>query len=111
MKHPGHTYGGFVPAISERGMTKTPYRMATLELAELNEHIKDLLEKRFIRPSSSPWGAPVIFVQEKDGTQRLCVVYHAVNEVIIKNKYSLPKIDDLFDQVSGACVQWCVCVL
>jgi hypothetical protein len=61
MKHPGHTYGGFVPAISERGMTKTPYRMATLELAELNEHIKDLLEKRFIGPSSSPWGAPVIF--------------------------------------------------
>jgi hypothetical protein len=56
---------------------KTPYRMATLELAELKEHVKELLEKGFIRPSSSPWGAPVIFVLKKDGTQRLCVNYRA----------------------------------
>jgi hypothetical protein len=82
----------------------TPYRMATPELAELKKHIKELLEKGFIRPSSSPWGAPVIFVPKKDGTQRLCVDYHALNEVTIKNKYPLPRIDDLFDQLYGACV-------
>jgi hypothetical protein len=84
---------------------KTPYRMATLELAELKEHIKKLLENGFIRPSSSsPWGAPVIFVPKKDGTQRLCVDYHALNEVTVKNKYPLPRIDDLFNQLHGACV-------
>jgi hypothetical protein len=83
---------------------KTPYRMATLELAELKEHIKKLLEKGFICPSSSPWGAPVVFVPKKDGTQRLCVDYRAMNEVTIKNKYPLPRIDDLFDQLCGACV-------
>jgi hypothetical protein len=78
--------------------------MATPELAELKEHVKKLLEKGFIHPSSSPWGAPVIFVPKKDDTQRLCVDYHALNEVIVKNKYPLPKIDDLFDQLRGACV-------
>jgi hypothetical protein len=83
---------------------KTPYRMATPELAELKEHVKKLLEKGFIRPSSSPWGAPVIFVPKKDGTQRLCVDYRALNEVTVKNKYLLPRIDDLFDQLRGACV-------
>jgi hypothetical protein len=83
---------------------KTAYRMATLELAELKEYIKELLEKGFIRPSSSPWGAPVIFVPKKDGTQRLCVYYRALNEVSIKNKYPLPRIDDMFDQLRGACV-------
>jgi hypothetical protein len=83
---------------------KTPFRMTTPELAELKEHIKELLEKGFIRPSSSPWGAPMIFVLEKDGTQRLCVDYRALNEVTIKNKYPLPRIDDLFDQLYGACV-------
>jgi hypothetical protein len=83
---------------------KTPYRMATPELAELKEHIKELLEKGFIHPSSSPWGAPVIFVPKKDGTQRLCVDYRALNAVIIKNKYPLPRIDDLFDQLYGVCV-------
>jgi hypothetical protein len=83
---------------------KTPYRMATPELAELKEHIKELLEKGFIRPSSSPFVAPMIFVPKKDGTQRLCVDYHALNEVTVKNKYPLPRIDDLFDQLNGACV-------
>jgi hypothetical protein len=78
---------------------KTPFRMTTLELAELKEHIKELLGKGFIHPSSSPWGAPVIFVLKKDGTQRLCVDYHALNEVTIKNKYPLPRIDDIFDQL------------
>jgi hypothetical protein len=83
---------------------KTTFRMTTPELAELKEHIKELLKKGFIRPSSSPWGAPVIFVPKKDGTQRLCVDYRALNEVTIKNKYPLPRIDDLFDQLRGACV-------
>jgi hypothetical protein len=83
---------------------KTPYRMATLELAELNVHIKELLENGFIHPISSPWGAPVIFVLKKDGTQRLCMDYRALNEVTVKNKYPLPRIDDLFDQLCGACV-------
>jgi hypothetical protein len=78
---------------------KTPYRITTLELAELEEHIKGLLEKGFIRPSSSLLGAPVIFVPKKDGTQRLCMDYHALNEVSVKNKYPLPRIDDLFDQL------------
>jgi hypothetical protein len=83
---------------------KTPFRMTTPELAELKEHIRELLEKGFIHPSSSPWGAPVIFVLKKDGTQRLCVDYRALNEVTVKNKYPLPRIDDLFDQLRGACV-------
>jgi hypothetical protein len=78
---------------------KTPFRMTTLELAELKEHIKELLGKGFIHPSSSPWGAPVIFVLKKDGTQRSCVDYRALNEVTIKNKYPLPRIDDIFDQL------------
>jgi hypothetical protein len=83
---------------------KTPFSMTTPELAELKEHIKELLEKGIIRPSSSLWGAPMIFVPEKDGTQRLCMDYRALNEVIIKNKYPLPRIDDLFNQLRGACV-------
>jgi hypothetical protein len=83
---------------------KTLYRMATLELVELKEHIKELLEKGFICPNSSPWGAPVIFVPKKDGTQRLCMDYCALNEVTVKNKYPLPRIDDLFDQLYGVCV-------
>jgi hypothetical protein len=83
---------------------KTPYRMATPELAELKEHIKELLEKGFIHPSSSPWAALVIFVPKKDGIQRLCMDYHALNEVTIKNNYLLPRIDDLFDQLRGLSV-------
>jgi hypothetical protein len=83
---------------------KTPNRMATSELVELKEHIKELLEKGFIHPSSSPWGAPMIFVPKKDGTQRLCMDYRVLNEVTIMNKYPLPRIDDLFDQLYGACV-------
>jgi hypothetical protein len=83
---------------------KTPVRMTTPELAELKEYIKELLEKGFKHPSSSPWGAPVIFVLKKDGTQMLCVDYHALNEITVKNKYPLPKIDYLFDQLHGACV-------
>jgi hypothetical protein len=85
-------------------IAKRPYRMGVDELEELKKHIKELLNKGFILPSSSPWGAPVIFVDKKDGTQRMCVDYRSLNEVTIKNKYPLPRIDDLFDQLRGACV-------
>jgi hypothetical protein len=85
-------------------MYKRLYRMATPELAKLKGHIKELLEKGFIYPSSSPGGAPVIFVLKKDGSQQLCMDYHALNEVTIRNKYPLPMIDDLFDQLHGAWV-------
>jgi hypothetical protein len=78
--------------------------MTTPELAGWEEHIKELLEKGFIHPSSSTWGAPMFFVPKKNVTQRLCVDYRALNEVTVKNKYPLPRIDDLFDQLCGACV-------
>jgi hypothetical protein len=83
---------------------KRPYRMATNQLAELKELLQELLDKGYICPSASPWGAPIIFAPKKDGMQRMCVDYHSLNEVTIKNKYPLPRIDDLFDQLKGACV-------
>nr|AAQ56531.1 putative polyprotein [Oryza sativa Japonica Group] len=83
---------------------KRPYRMAANELAEVKRQVDDLLQKGYIRPSSSPWGAPVIFVEKKDHTQRMCVDYRALNDVTIKNKYPLPRIDDLFDQLKGATI-------
>jgi hypothetical protein len=83
---------------------KRPYRMTANQLAELKEQLQELLDMGYIRPSASPWGAPAIFVPKKDGTQRMCVDYRSLNEVTIKNKYPLPRIDDLFDQLKGACV-------
>jgi hypothetical protein len=83
---------------------KRPYRMAANQLAELKEHLQELLDRGYICPSASPWGAPVIFVLKKDGMQRMCVDYYSLNEVTIKNKYPLPRIDDIFDQLKGACV-------
>jgi hypothetical protein len=83
---------------------KRPYRMTANQLAELMEQLQELLDKGYIRHSASPWGAPIIFVSKKDGTQRMCVDYHSLNEVTIKNKYPLVRIDDLFDQLKGACV-------
>ena len=76
-----------------------PYRMAPLELKELKVQLQDLLDKGFIRPSTSPWGAPVLFVKKKDGSLRLCVDYRQLNKITEKNKYPLPRIDDLFDQL------------
>jgi hypothetical protein len=72
------------------------------ELAELKTQLQDLLEKGFIRPSSSPWGCPAIFIKKKDQTLQMCVDYRPLNEVTIKNKYPLPRIDILFDQLTGA---------
>jgi hypothetical protein len=83
-------------------IAKRPYRMAAAELTELKKQLEELQRIGFIRPSSSPWGAPVLFVKKKDGSMRLCVDYRALNEVTIKNKYPLPRIDDLFDQLKGA---------
>jgi hypothetical protein len=83
---------------------KRPYRMAANQLAELKEQVQELLDKGYICPSASPWGAPIIFVPKIDGTQRMCVGYHSLNEVTIKTKYPLSRIDDLFDQLKGACV-------
>ena len=78
-----------------------PYRMASVELKELNEQLKELPDQGFIRPSTSPWGAPVLFVKNKDGSLRLCIDYRQLNKVTIKNKYLLPMID-LFNQLQGA---------
>lgn len=83
-------------------ISKRPYRMSVDQLEELKKQLKELLDKRFIRVSSSPWGSPVIFVDKKDGTQRMCVDYRSLNDVTIKNKYPLPRIEDLFDQMRGA---------
>ena len=78
------------------------YRMAPTELKELKTQIEDLLNKGFIRPSASPWGAPVLFARKKDGSLRLCIDYRKLNRVTIKNKYPLPRIDDLLDQLRGS---------
>ncbi|MCI70311.1 hypothetical protein A2U01_0091574, partial [Trifolium medium] len=73
--------------------------MAPAELIELKSQIEDLLGKGFIRPSASPWGAPVLLVKKKDGKSRLCVDYRKLNKATIKNRYPLPRIDDLMDQL------------
>ena len=82
----------------------TPYRKAPVELKELKLQLQELLEKGFIHMSVSPWGAPVLFVKKKHGTLRLCVDYRKLNKMTVKNKYPLPMIDDLFDQLKGASV-------
>jgi hypothetical protein len=83
-------------------IAKRPYCMAPTELAELKLQIAELQQKGYIRPSSSPWGAPVLFITKNDGSMRMCIDYRSLNEVTIKNKYPLPRIDDLFDQLQGA---------
>ncbi|KAJ0755697.1 putative nucleotidyltransferase, Ribonuclease H [Helianthus annuus] len=84
-------------------IARAPYRLAPTELEELSKQLQELLEKGFIRPSSSPWGAPVLFVKKKDGTFRMCIDYRELNKVTVKNRYPLPRIDDLFDQLQGSC--------
>ena len=83
-------------------VSKTLYMISTSEMLELKMQLQELLEKNYIRPSVSPWGAPALFVKKKDGTLRICIDYRQLNKVIVKNKYSLPRIDDLFDQMRGA---------
>ena len=76
--------------------------MAPAKLKELKLQLKDLTDKGFIQPSISPWGAPVLCVKKKDRTLRMCIDYWQLNKVTIKNKYPLPKIDDLFDKLQGS---------
>jgi hypothetical protein len=83
-------------------ISKRPYRMPPTELAELKKQLQELLDKGFIRPSTSPWRCPALFVKKKDESLRLCVDYRPLNAVTIKNKYPLPRIDVLFDQLVGA---------
>ena len=83
-------------------ISMTPHRMAPVELQELRVWLQELLDKGFIRPSTSPWGAPVMFAKKKDKTLRLFIDYRQLNRVTIKNQYPLPRIDDLFDQLRGA---------
>ena len=83
-------------------ISMTPHRMAPIELQELKVKLQELLDKGFIRPSTSPWGAAVLFAKKKDKTLRLCIDYRLLNRVTIKNQYPLSRIDDLFDQLRGA---------
>ena len=80
----------------------TPYRMAPVELQELRVQLKELLDKGFFRPSTSPWGAQVLFAKKRGKTLRLCIDYRQLNRVMMQNRYLLPRIDDLFDQCRGA---------
>ena len=82
--------------------SKAPYRLNQKELLELKKQLNDLLSRGYIRPSKSPYGAPVLFVDKKDGKLRMCIDYRALNKVTIKNNYPLPRIDDLFDRLAGA---------
>jgi hypothetical protein len=82
-------------------ISKRPYRMPMNKLVELKLQIAELQAKGFICPSSSLWGVPVLFIEKKDGTQWMCVDYRSLNEVTIKNKYPLPQMEDLFDQIKG----------
>ncbi|GKE90066.1 putative reverse transcriptase domain-containing protein [Tanacetum coccineum] len=83
---------------------RAPYRLAPSEMKELSEQLQELSDKGFIRPSSSPWGAPVLFVKKKDGSFRMCINYRELNKQTVKNHYPLPMIDDLFDQLQGSSV-------
>ena len=78
------------------------YRMAPAELKELKVQMEELLSKGFVKTSTSPWGAPVLFVKKKDGSLRLCIDYRQLNKVTVRNQYPFPRIDDLFDQLQGA---------
>ncbi|GKA67308.1 hypothetical protein Tco_0767116, partial [Tanacetum coccineum] len=80
-------------------VVRSPYRLATSEMLELSNQLKELQEKGFIRPSHSPWGALVFFVKKKDGSIRMCIDYRELNKLTIKNRYPLPSIDDLFNQL------------
>ncbi|KAL0556467.1 hypothetical protein IC582_004981 [Cucumis melo] len=85
-------------------ISRAPYRMVPAELKELKVQLQELLDNGFIRPSVSPWGAPVLFVKKKDGSMRLCIDYRELNKVTVKNRHPLPRIDHLFDQLQGATV-------
>nr|GEX18512.1 putative reverse transcriptase domain-containing protein [Tanacetum cinerariifolium] len=83
-------------------IARAPYRLALAEMQELSTQLQELSDKGFIRPSSSPWGAPVLFVKKKDGSFRMCIDYRERNKLTVKNRYPLPRIDDLLDQLQGS---------
>ncbi|GJV06457.1 putative reverse transcriptase domain-containing protein [Tanacetum coccineum] len=85
-------------------VARIPYRLALSEMKELSDQLQELSDKGFIRPISSPWGAPVLFVKKKDGSFRMCIDYRELNKLTVKNRYPLPRIDDLFDQLQGSTV-------
>ncbi|GKF93470.1 putative reverse transcriptase domain-containing protein, partial [Tanacetum coccineum] len=85
-------------------VARVSYRLAPSEMKELSEQLKELSDKGFIRPSSSPWGAPILFVKKKDGSFRMCIDYRELNKLTVKNHYPLLRIDDLFDQLQGSSV-------
>ncbi|GJR25772.1 putative reverse transcriptase domain-containing protein [Tanacetum coccineum] len=85
-------------------VARAPYRLALSEMKELSEQLQELSDKGFIRPNSSPWGAPVLFVKKKDGSFRMCIDYCELNKLTMKNRYPLPRIDDLFDQLQGSSI-------
>ncbi|GJR00030.1 putative reverse transcriptase domain-containing protein [Tanacetum coccineum] len=85
-------------------IARAPYRLAPSEMKELAEQLQELMDKGFIRLSSSPWGAPVLFVKKKDGSFRMCIDYRELNKLTVKNRYPLPRIDDLFDQLQGSSI-------
>nr|GEU57798.1 putative reverse transcriptase domain-containing protein [Tanacetum cinerariifolium] len=85
-------------------VARAPYRLAPSEMKELSDQLKELADKGFIRPSSSPWGASVLFVKKKDGSFQMCIDYRELNKLTVKNRYPLPRIDDLFDQLQGSSV-------
>ncbi|GJV73530.1 putative reverse transcriptase domain-containing protein [Tanacetum coccineum] len=85
-------------------VARAPYRLTPSEMKELSEQLKELSDKGFIRPSSSPWGASVLFFKKKDGSFRMCIDYRELNKLTVKNRYPLPRIDDLFDQLQGSSV-------
>ncbi|GJZ18142.1 putative reverse transcriptase domain-containing protein [Tanacetum coccineum] len=91
-----------IPSVAP--VARAPYRLAPSEMKELSEQLKELSDKGFLRPSSSPWGAPVLFVKKKDGSFRMCIDYRELNKLTVKNRYPLPRIDDLFDQLQGSSV-------
>ncbi|GKA15853.1 putative reverse transcriptase domain-containing protein, partial [Tanacetum coccineum] len=84
--------------------TRAPYQLALSEMKELSDQLQELSEKSFIRPNSSPWGAPVLFVKKNEGSFRMCIDYRELNKLTVKNRYPLPRIDDLFDQLQGSSV-------
>ena len=83
-------------------LSKTPYRMAPAELKELRDQLQELMKQKFIQPSTSPWDASVLFVKKKDRTLRMCIDYRGLNQMTVKNKYPLPHIEELLDQLQGA---------
>ncbi|GJR47002.1 putative reverse transcriptase domain-containing protein [Tanacetum coccineum] len=85
-------------------VARAPYRLAPSEMKELSNQLQELSDKGFIRPNSSPWGAPVLFVKKKDGSFQMCIDYRELNKLTVKNRYPLPRIDDLFDQLQGSSV-------